>query len=129
MDDKKSLTKLEKEVLPGFKKGLSRAESTEDIKKVFYWTVRDLLSQASDGRLAVEDVDLDLHWEAVPFFRPAPGLRTRPDFKNLWAETDLERILERIGELAANRYRHLLKSPDKTESKMHRSGRSQGRPV
>ena len=128
MDTQQSLTKLEKKILPSFRQGLNHAESTEDVNKVFFWTVRDLLHDATGGHLKIESEDIHLKSKEKPCFLAGEGLQASEAFTTLLSHTDIGRILERLAELAANRYLHLLKNPAKSEAKMHRSGRSSGRP-
>lgn len=124
-----SFSQVEKDLIPNLRKGLNEAESTEDVKKVFDKTSRALLRATCGPGLVIEQEDLALTGEDAPYYRISRTLLAQKPFIEVWDNSDLPRVLGRFASLASNRYRHLLKSPDKTEAKMHRSGRKAGRPL
>lgn len=128
MGESISFTKVERALTPHFRKGINEAESTEDVKKVFDKTVRELLQAACGPGLSLRQKDLVLTGEEEPYYQIGGNLLTQKPFIEVWGSSDLQRILGKFAALATKRYLHLLKNPDKTEAKMHRSGRRKGRP-
>ena len=124
-----SFTQVEKDLIPNLRKGLNEAESTEDVKKVFDKASRALFQVCCGPGLSLEQEDLLLTGEKEPYYQISPALLAQKPFAEIWGHSDLPRILGKFASLASNRYRHLLKNPDKTEAKMHRSGRRGGRPL
>ncbi|MBU4276636.1 MAG: hypothetical protein KKC30_07860 [Proteobacteria bacterium] len=127
--DAVSFTQVEKDLIPNLRKGLNEAESTEDVKKVFDKASRALLQLTCGPELFIEQEELLLTGENEPYYQISPTLLAQKPFAEIWDNSDLPRILGKFASLASNRYRHLLKNPDKTEAKMHRSGRREGRPL
>ena len=115
-----SFTKQERKVLPDFRKKINNAESTEDVKKFFTYTVGSLFSDISDENLAVEQGDIRLTPEKEPPFELSDRLLELPAFMQMWQDSDLANVLHRMAESAANRYRRLDKHPEKTDSKIQR---------
>ncbi|QJT10784.1 hypothetical protein [Oceanidesulfovibrio marinus] len=115
-----SFSKEEQDIRSEFREMMSQAESTEDVKKFFFQTVRELLNRISDKEWDIEfrrDVNLDLDrgegWTLSDRLLDQNGLRELLD------ESDLDNILDRLAEKAWNRYRHLDKHPEKTEQKIY----------
>lgn len=99
---------------------LSKAESTEDVKKFYYQTVRDLLKEICD--LLPEDVeiqDIQLNLDRGEGYLLSDNLMDGARLRPLMQDSDLDVILERLSEHAWSRYRRLEKNPAKTESKMY----------
>ncbi len=119
MTAQRSFSKIEKELLPAFRQQISAAESTEDVKKFFVHTILDLLQRATEGevRAAYEDVKLNHPGESCRF-NLSRSLSGNPRFISVWEESDLPHIVGRFAVSACNRYRHLEKNPQKTESKI-----------
>ena len=115
-----SFTKQERKVLPDFRKKINNAESTEDVKKFFTYTVGSLFSDISDENLTVEQGDIRLVPEKEPPFELSDRLLELPVFMQMWQDSDLANVLHRMAESAANRYRRLDKHPEKTDSKIQR---------
>ncbi len=118
MTRQQSFTKAENELLPKFRKMTNEAESTEDVKKFFIYCVQELFSRAFDGRMELRFEEVELLPEGEPHFMISEEVRSREGFAEVWNASDLPHIVSRFAELALNRYKHLAKNPEKTETKM-----------
>lgn len=116
-----SYSKYENELKPGFREKMDQAESTEDVKKFFTYTVQELLDRAIDNEeQEVEFREIELDPAAPEGYALAESLRSRETFISAWSGSDLPRIVADFARDAVNRYQHLDKNPEKTESKMFR---------
>jgi len=122
MTERLSFTKYENEILPAFRNRLNMAESTEDVRKFFLYTVKELLEKILD--MGEDDLDItypddvDVDVEKPPFFKLGEKLKQHPKIKPLLESSDLRDILQRLAESAIKRYLHLEKHRDRTESKI-----------
>jgi hypothetical protein len=112
-----SLTKYEHQVLPKFRDQLNQAESVEDVKKFFIGTVQEFLDLATEGSLAANYEDIALLPDKTPCYSLASQVKNNAAIKAL-EDSDLESVLQRIAEQAANRYKHLNKNNVKTNLKI-----------
>jgi hypothetical protein len=113
-----SFSKYEQKVLPNFRQKISAAESTEDVKKFFVYTVQELLESILPEKFGFEYEDIVLMPEKKPYYMLSERLLSFDAFKSVWNDSDLPRLLSRLAESALNRYKHLKKRPEKTESKI-----------
>ncbi len=113
-----SFSKIENELLPGFRKRLGSAESTEDVKKFYVYTMQDLFHQAFSGKLNLEYDDISLQPGQNQSFDLTEGIKERPDFVAVWKNSDLSHVIMRFTETAIHRYKHLEKNPAKSEAKI-----------
>jgi len=113
-----SYSKIEKEVRPRLREKLNVAESTEDVKKFFVYAVKELLDKVLEGEKTVEYEQIALAPDEERGYTLSPSLLHDGRFKEAWDNSDLPHILRRIAEVAVNRYAHLEKHPDKTETKI-----------
>ena len=113
-----SFSKVENELLPGFRKKLGAAESTEDVKKFYVYTIQDLFRQAFSGKLNLEYGDISLQPDQNQPFALIERVKERADFAVIWKNSDLSHVITRFTETAIHRYKHLEKNPAKTESKI-----------
>ena len=113
-----SFSKYEQKVLPNFRQKISQAESTEDVKKFFVYTVQELLESIFAGKIDFEYEDVALMPGSEPYYILSKRLLSSVEFKPVWNDSDLPRLLSRLGETAVHRYKHLQKRPEKTESKI-----------
>jgi len=113
-----SFTRYEREILPNFRQKISKAESTEDVKKFFVYTIQKLFGRVLErkGAFTYEDIRLDPQEQSG--FIISDKLLEDPDFAAVWRNSDLANIVKRIADAASNRHRHLQKNPAKTESKI-----------
>lgn len=115
-----SFTKYENEALHSYRQKLNSAESTEDVKKFFFYTTQSLFENVFDGKLNVEPEDITLIPESKPHFRFADRISSAELFAETWGQSDLRRVLGRFAESAASRMRHLEKHPEKTDRKIRK---------
>jgi hypothetical protein len=120
MNTQLSFSKYEQEIRPILRRSINNAESTEDVKKFFFYGVRNLFKKVLQAEipLAQEDVLLDLS-KAEGFTISARLWDDIPGFASAWQGSDLPHIIERMAEFAIKRYKHLEHHPDKTEAKMY----------
>lgn len=118
MSEQISFTKFENEALPMFRMKIGKAESTEDVKKFFFQTLRDLFDKIFGEHVTLEREHIVLDPGETPCFRIMEGLSDQPDFAQAMTDSDLHRVLERLAQTAANRYIHLEKNPEKTNAKI-----------
>lgn len=117
MTEMMSLSKYEHQVLPKLRDQLNQAESVEDVKKFFVGIIQEFLSLATDGDVTADYEDISLLPEQDPCYALAPQLKNNTAIKAL-ANSDLNAILARLSEQAANRYKHLAKNNTKTNLKI-----------
>ena len=115
-----SFTKYENEALHSYRQKLNSAESTEDVKKFFFYTTQSLFENVFDGKLSVEPEDVILIPESKPHFRFADRISSAELFTETWVQSDLSRVLGRFAESAASRMKHLEKHPEKTDRKIRK---------
>lgn len=113
-----SFSKHEQKVLPNFRQKISQSESTEDVKKFFVYTVQELLESILAGKIEFEYEDAALMPGSEPYYILSKRLLSSVEFKSVWNDSDLPRLLSRLAETAMHRYKHLQKRPEKTESKI-----------
>jgi hypothetical protein len=58
--EKYSFTRHEREILPGFRQRINKAESTEDVKKFFVYTVKELCENIFEGEMDFRYEDFKL---------------------------------------------------------------------
>ncbi len=115
-----SFTKFENEALHSYRQKLNSAESTEDVKKFFFYTTQSLFENVFDGKLNVELEDITLIPESKPHYRFAERISSAELFTETWGQSDLPRVLGRFAESAASRMKHLEKHPEKTDRKIRK---------
>ena len=113
-----SFSKYEQELRPELRQNLNIAESTEDVKKFFVYTVRKLFGRVLDGKEAFQYEDIQLEPLEQSGFIISDKLLRNTEFAAVWQNSDLSNIVKRIAGAASNRYRHLMKNPAKTEAKI-----------
>ncbi|BCO10426.1 hypothetical protein GF1_28020 [Desulfolithobacter dissulfuricans] len=113
-----SFTRIENDLLPEYRRKISMAESTEDIRKFFVYTIQELLQRACNGNIAITYEDIVLDQDNPPHYRLSETLQTQQEFAAVWTGSDLAHIIARFTETAMNHYRHLARNPDKTEAKI-----------
>lgn len=118
MSDQLSFTKFEHELLPAYRNRLNQAESTEDVKKFFTYTVLDLFQKAFASGRSLHYEDISLKPDCKPPYALSPELENDPVVVETRKTSDLDNILDRLSQSAAKRYHHLSKNPEKTESKI-----------
>ena len=104
--------------MPQFRGKLNKAESTEDVKKFFVQTVKELFNKIIDGKVKIEAKDIGLLPDSESYYHMNKRLQTHELLKSYWSESDLPSVIHRLAESAAGRYKHLEKHPEKTQSKI-----------
>ena len=113
-----SFTKHENKIFPGFREKIGKAESTEDVKKFFVYTVKKLFDEVFKGQLEFDYQDFTLTPDKTRAYELSERVVFSEYFKSVWDKSDLSRVLNRLAESAVRRYRHLEKHPEKTDSKI-----------
>ena len=113
-----SFSGIERKILPQYRAKLNKAESTEDVKKMFVQIVKELLNKILDGEIKVASEDIMLLPESESNYQIDERLRVEAPLKTYWSESDLPHVIHRLAESAIGRYRHLEKHPEKTEAKI-----------
>ena len=118
MTEKFSFTKYEREILPNFREKISKAESIEDVKKFFVYTVKELFENVFKGRMSFYYEDFALTLGTEPYYRLSRRLLSSEDFVSVWDNSDLPRVVYRLVESSRGRCKRLEKHPEKTDSKI-----------
>jgi hypothetical protein len=118
MTERLSFTKYENEYLPRFRQKINEAESTEDVKKFFVYTMRDLLRSVLQGNMDIQYEDVWLKPHAKSPYAVSERLFSTNTFQSLWSRSDLPRVMGRFAETATRRYRRLEKHREKTDAKI-----------
>ena len=113
-----SFSKYEQELRPELRQNLNIAESTEDVKKFFVYTIQKLFGKVLDGKEAFHYEDIRLAPLEQSGFIISDKLLEDSEFSAAWQNSDLSNIVKRIADSAGNRHKHLLKNPAKTEAKI-----------
>jgi len=120
-----SFTRYERKILPNFRQMISKAESSEDVKKFFIYTAIELFKNIFEEKTDFEYEDISLVWTGDPYYKVSKRLLSLEDFASVWHNSDLPVIVGHLAESAMHRYKHLQKYPEKTEAKIKgRIGRS-----
>lgn len=115
-----SFSRHENQILPTFRDKTGTAESTEDLKKIFGYTTRDLFTAVFEGSIAFDHTDIVLNDAEEPHYTVNERLLTKAEFAEVWHNSDLPKVTERLAKTAMHRYRHLQKHPEKTNAKIRR---------
>jgi hypothetical protein len=113
-----SFTKAEHKVLPGFRQKINHAESTEDVKKFFVQTFKDLFEDVFGGEMKFRYEDFNLRLDRAPHYTLSDRVLSSKNIKSVWKESDLSRVIARLAESAMHRYKHLENNPQKSENKI-----------
>ena len=122
MVKKISFTKYENELLPAFRQKLNLAESTEDVKKFFTYTMQDLLDRVLEQKVDLSYDDVALTPDREPPVAFSEKVRSLETFQELQAHSDLPHVIDRMARAAINRHKHLGTNPEKTEAKIRFGG-------
>jgi len=118
MDQSISYTKIENEILPKFRKQISEAESAEDLKNCFSYSIQELFRQIFADQIAVGMDDVKLMPDNQPPFEISQQIQAEEAFSSVWNNSDLPHIIGRLSETASHRFLHLAKNLKKTEAKI-----------
>ncbi len=115
-----SFTKVENEVLPDFRKKLSLAESPEDVRNIFSYASMEVFNSIFMDKLDFDNEDITLILNREPYFKVSNRLFDSEDFRSLWNDSDLPRVLGRFAKSAMQRYKRLEKYSEKTDTKIRK---------
>jgi hypothetical protein len=118
MTERISFTKYEHDSVPLFREKINKAESTDDIKKIFSQTMRLLLADILRDQFKPTDDDVVLQPDSEISYEVSERLLSSRNFKTLWVSSDLPQVISRFAQSASGRYRRLEKKPEKTESRI-----------
>ncbi len=118
MSQKRSFTKLHHSIMPAFRNKINHAESTEDLKKFFAYSTQDLLNNVFLGKMTFNYDDTALMPNMNPQFVLHERLLASTDFTDIWYNSDLPHLVDRLAKSAANHYKRLEKNPGKSETKI-----------
>ena len=113
-----SFSKYEQQLRPELRQNLNIAESTEDVKKFFVYTIQKLFGRVLEGKEAFRYEDIRLAPMEQSGFIISDKVLEDPEFEAVWQNSDLSNIVKRIADAASNSHKHLQKNPAKTESKI-----------
>jgi len=118
MNEKQSFSKIENEIIRHYRKQLSHAESVEDVKKFFNYTITDLIKKVFKGKIDRNLEEIHFNSKKTPFYKIHDELYNDETFAAVWSNSDLSAIIHRFAESAEHRYRHLSDNPEKTRLKI-----------
>ena len=118
MVKKISFTKYENELLPAFRQKLNLAESTEDVKKFFNYTMQNLLNRVLEHKVDIVYDDITLAPDMDTPVAFSEKIRSLDIFEDLQNNSDLPHVIDRMARAAMNRHKHLGTKPEKTEAKI-----------
>ena len=119
MNTQSSFSKYEREIRPILRRSINSAESTEDVKKFFFYGVRNLLKKVLRAEIPINHEDILLDPKEERGFTISSRAWDIPGFASAWRDSDLPHIIERMAESSIKRYKHLERHPDKTEAEMY----------
>ena len=118
MNEKRSYSKIENDVIHHYRKQLNHAESVEDVKKFFNYTVTGLVTKVFEGKIDRNLEEIRFNPDKMPFYKIHDELYNDETFAAVWSDSDLSAIIDRFAETAEHRYRHLSGNPEKTRLKI-----------
>ncbi|MCW8329890.1 hypothetical protein MD588_13850 [Photobacterium sp. SDRW27] len=119
MTSNTSFSKLEKNYAPDFRNKINMARSTNDVYDVFCYTVASMFNEITESKKFRES-DIDFYPERECHYELGVNLRREPLIVECLDTSDLGRIIGDMAQTATNRHTHLLKHPEKTNSKIMR---------
>ncbi len=113
-----SFTKIEQNVQSHFRQRINTAESTEDVKKFFTYTVKELFNTIFKEKIRFDNEDISLKSRDESLYTLNDRLYSLDEFSSVWNQSDLPNVVERLAKKATNRYIHLEKNSEKTRLKI-----------
>ncbi|MGF1718220.1 hypothetical protein L4D08_25515 [Photobacterium chitinilyticum] len=114
-----SYSKLEKTYTPDFRHKISTARNTNDVYNAFCYTVASMFNEITDSQKFRES-DIDFYPERNCHYELGVNLKCEPSVVECLHTSDLGRILDDMAQTATNRHTHLMKHPERTNSKIMR---------
>ena len=118
MSKQLSFTKYEHKIIPKFRQKINKSESTEDVKKFFVQSAKELFENIFGEDMSFGYEDFKLQSDRQPAYVLSDRVLSSESVKSVWNGSDLSRIIYRLAESAACRYNHLEKNPDKSDNKI-----------
>ena len=113
-----SYTKFENEILPELRHKLNTAESTEDVKKFFFQTMRHSFDRILEEKSAIRFEDITLLPDKAPHYTFSKRFSSSEKFKALFKDSDFSNVMDRLAKSAVKRYMRLERNPEKTDLKI-----------
>ena len=114
-----SFSKIEKQILPGYRNKISVVESGEEVKKVFITTIQELFRQVYQDSFELDYEDLTFLPDRDPGYLFSKNVLENQQFLAVWQKSDLPNLINRLSSTAVKHYIHLRKHPEKTELKIY----------
>lgn len=119
MKEHTSLTMFERAMLPEFRNSVNRAESPKGLKRLFAYTISELLMKVfekSELVIAADAIYYDP--DSKHKFSVAQDLLKKDEFAEVWHHSDLRDIVRRFAEAIDKHYLYLQKHQEKTNKKI-----------
>lgn len=113
-----SFSKNEQNILPVFRQKINLAESTEDVKKFFAYTMKELFGSIFSQEIDILYDDVEFVPSEDSYFVVSERLLSLERFSDVWNSSDLPNVVARFAKSAMNRYKRLEKHPEKTDAKI-----------
>jgi len=113
-----SYTKFENEILPELRHKLNQAESTEDVKKFFFQTIRILFERILEEKSVIHFEDITLLPDKDPPYAFSKRFSSSEKFQAAWKDSDFSNVMGRLAKSAVKRYIRLERNPEKTDLKI-----------
>ena len=80
MSKRMSFSKIENDILHDFRNKINHAESTEDLKKFFTYSARELFNNVFTGKMTFDYNDIAFLPDSDPYYQLNGRLLDSPDF-------------------------------------------------
>ena len=114
MTDFRSYSRVENELAHKFRNNLNHAESAEDVKKFFAYTLRELLGRVLGDSVALHYEDISLSADDA-HYQVSQRLQTPPEAARGRVEPALAATVRGFAVAAPHRMTHLAVHTDKTQ--------------
>jgi hypothetical protein len=113
-----SFNKYEHRLVHNFREKINRAESTEDVRRLFVNNVKEILEIGLERKIRLRSEDIVLSPDYPPYYSLSEHLLASEDLMPLLNVSDLRHTIFRFAKPAAHRYKHLKKHQEKTKAKI-----------
>ena len=120
MSAKISYSSIENKYWPGFRDKINHCENTLEVLSLFSSTTASILNEIDDVLEVRNDEVSFVPTEQECLYSFSGRLKEGPRLKAYFDGSDIGSILDRFASAAKNRYVHLNKHPEKTNSKIKR---------
>ena len=119
MNEQQSYIRYQNALIHPYRERLNRAESDQDIKKLYFHIVKDLFIDIFEDDLGLKFHHINLLPDKEPFFRLDSELAEHPKLQAAFEHSDLRLILSTFASQGCHHVLHLQGHPKNTESKIH----------